>query len=139
MEVPARRILVIDDDPSFLRLCQVMLPSEGYECLTSDGHESDATLAVYRPDAIMLDLRLLGGEGIERLKQIKAVGSPLAGVPVVVCTASLDLKGTFAPQLEELATGILDKPFSIEGLLDILERATTPAAVERADYHPASP
>ncbi len=62
------------------------------EC--SDGDEVDAAVAAYRPDVVVMDLRMKRVDGIEATRQLAARGGP----PVLALTTFSD---------EELLSGVL--------------------------------
>jgi len=66
------RILVVDDEPSILKLITAYLESEGYDFLTAkDGISALKAVKSYRPDIIILDVMLPGIDGIEVLGQLR--------------------------------------------------------------------
>jgi two-component system alkaline phosphatase synthesis response regulator PhoP len=66
------KILVIDDEPSILKLVTAYLKPEGYEILTAaTGTEGLKTARLTRPDLVVLDLMLPGMDGLEVLSQLR--------------------------------------------------------------------
>lgn len=87
-----RRILLVDDQVFFLTLARDLLTPAGYEVETAaNGGEALALARASRPDAILLDLEMPGMDGYETCRQLKA-DPAVAGIPVVILTASLDSK-----------------------------------------------
>ncbi|HEY3523813.1 MAG TPA: response regulator, partial [Candidatus Limnocylindrales bacterium] len=113
-----RSILVVEDDPSAVRLLRAYLEPEGYAVsVASDGETAIANAAAQAPDAILLDVLLPGMDGWEVLRRVKA-DPALRDVPVVIVTV-----------VEEkeigLALGAVDyliKPIDREALLATLRR-----------------
>lgn len=67
-----RRILVIEDDPSALRLVGYALEPEGYQVITaSDGLEGVRKARDEHPDLIILDIMLPGLDGYEVCQQLR--------------------------------------------------------------------
>jgi len=85
-EGKGRRILVIDDDPSSLELCDLILQSFGYVTnLAGNGEEGLAKARSTGPDLILCDIRLPGLDGVEVMKRIKT--DPfLRRIPIVALT-----------------------------------------------------
>jgi DNA-binding NtrC family response regulator len=84
------RILIADDEKSFLKFSAKLLKKEGYQCDTAkDGPAAVGFLRENRYDVVISDIRMPGNTGL-RLAQ--EVGSLQAGVPVVIVTGypSLD-------------------------------------------------
>jgi len=66
------KILVVDDEPSILKLITAYLESEGYDFLTTkDGISALKAVKSYRPDIIILDVMLPGIDGIEVLGHLR--------------------------------------------------------------------
>ncbi len=66
------RILVVDDEPSILKLVSAYLQPEGYEVHTApDGNSGLKAARAFKPDLILLDLMLPGMDGIELLTRLR--------------------------------------------------------------------
>jgi DNA-binding response OmpR family regulator len=79
----AARVLVVDDDPATVELLQDFLLAKGYEVLTaSDGAEALRTLKAERPHLVLLDVMMPKLDGLEVLRQVKAL-DPTVGVIMV--------------------------------------------------------
>lgn len=118
---PIRTLLVIDDDPQFVRLVRRFLRSrtdpDTYTVWSA--HTSEEALATARsrhPDLILLDLVLPGAGGVEILGRLKQV-SGMEEAPVIMVSAQEQLAG-------ELALGTTLSLLKPEGLrLDEVCRA----------------
>ena len=115
------RILVVEDD-EFVRglLCSVL---EGARFDTSDVGSVKALHSrrvEERFDAILLDLGLPDGDGLDALKQIRDEGS---NVPVVVLTSRTDVEARIAA-LELGADDYVQKPVDPRELLLRIQRLT---------------
>ena len=81
-------ILLVDDEPSVLKVIKSMLEFEGYAVLTEKtGEAALETVRNTRLMAVLLDLGLQGMGGFDVLKQIKQIHSAL---PVIIVTGSHD-------------------------------------------------
>jgi len=66
------RILVVDDEPSIVKLVTVYLKPEGYEVLTAaDGPSGLKAARLFKPDVMILDIMLPGMDGLELLQQLR--------------------------------------------------------------------
>ncbi len=66
------RILVVDDEPSILKLVTAYLEPEGYEVHTaSDGNAGLKAARAFKPELIILDVMLPGMDGIELLTRLR--------------------------------------------------------------------
>lgn len=79
------RLLIVEDNARLAALVAGPLGQAGYACdLAESLEQADAAIAVARYDAIVLDLGLPDGDGMDWLKARRAKGF---GVPVLVLTA----------------------------------------------------
>ncbi len=66
------RILVVDDEPSILKLVSAYLEPEGYEVHTAaDGNTGLRAARAFKPDLIILDVMLPGMDGVEMLTRLR--------------------------------------------------------------------
>ena len=79
----AARVLVVDDDPATVELLQEFLVAKGYEVLTaSDGAEALQKVKEERPHLILLDIQMPKMEGLEVLRQVKAIDPTVSVIMV---------------------------------------------------------
>ena len=113
------RILVVDDEEGFRDGMADLLNMEGYDVsVARDAVEAVSMLPDFRPDVILLDLRmpLLDGEAF--LRGIR--GLPASSeVPVVLISAKEELRQIAT---RSGAAGYLSKPFEASQLLSMIER-----------------
>ena len=65
------KILCVDDDPSILQLYEEEFSEDGYEVvLTANAKEALRKYQTERPELVILDIRMPGGNGIEVLTEI---------------------------------------------------------------------
>jgi CheY-like chemotaxis protein len=83
----ARRILIVDDNHSNLKLFTFLLSGPSYEVRTAtDARQALSSLTEFRPDLLLLDLQLPDMDGLELTRQLKADEST-RGIPIVAVTA----------------------------------------------------
>jgi len=108
------RILVVDDDPGVRDSLRRSLIFNGYEIeLADDGQRALNSIALRRPDAVVLDVMMPGLDGLETCRRLRAAGEDL---PVLMLTA----REALADRVEGLDAGADDylvKPFALEELL----------------------
>jgi CheY-like chemotaxis protein/MinD-like ATPase involved in chromosome partitioning or flagellar assembly len=81
------KILVIEDDPTSLRLIEYALKQRGYQVLTTlNGLEGIITAQKEAPDLIMLDIMLPGIDGFEVCRRLHA-SSQTAKTPILIISA----------------------------------------------------
>ena len=113
-------ILVADDDRTIRRNLVRLLEAEGFRTLAAaDGDEALGLIRAENPDAVLLDLKMPGRDGLEVLG---ALGPALAELPVIVLTAF----GGSAAAIEAMRRGAYDyltKPFDLDEVVLTLRRA----------------
>lgn len=66
------KILIVDDEPSILKLVEAYLRPEGYEVYTAaDGSTGLKAARAFKPDLVILDVMLPGMDGIELLTRLR--------------------------------------------------------------------
>ncbi|MBL8027475.1 MAG: sigma-54-dependent Fis family transcriptional regulator [Fibrobacteres bacterium] len=69
------KILIIDDEINIRKSLSEIMSDESHECITAaTGNEGLSSFSEFRPDVVLLDVRLPDTDGIEVLKKIKASG-----------------------------------------------------------------
>lgn len=118
----SRVILVVDDDRSTRASALRLLAARGYTAFEATG-EADAIqkAAKLTPDAILMDLHLRQGSGLEAARQIKAQQA-LAHIPIIALTAT---PPTWDEQLQ-LFAAVLAKPCPTAQILDAIETVLRP-------------
>ncbi|MCG2796300.1 MAG: response regulator [Actinomycetia bacterium] len=83
----SRKILVVDDDPTMVKLVNVNLKLNNYSVVeATSGEQALKVLAVEPLDLVVLDIMMPGVDGWEVLKRIR--GSPeTEEMPVILVTA----------------------------------------------------
>jgi CheY-like chemotaxis protein len=116
-----RRALLIDDDEDLRDTVAQVLAEHGW--VTEGYAEGDAALARLRaageppPDLVLLDMMMPVMNGWQFLEE-KRVDARLAGIPVVLMSAS-----RMRDDASQDIAAVLQKPFSIDALLQCIERA----------------
>jgi DNA-binding response OmpR family regulator len=112
-----KKILVIEDDPSTLRLIKYCLQQEGYQVLTApNGLEGIRKAKSEEPDLIVLDVLLPGVDGLEICHRLRAEPQT-ARLPVLM----LSVKAREIDKATGLKVGADDyitKPWHRAELLD---------------------
>src|SRR6202451_7164 len=109
MEKTKTRILVVDDNPTIRNGLSVRLRANDYEVLfAEDAISATAALVTERPDLVILDLGLPGGDGFVVMERLHK-NDRLANIPVVVVSAR-DIRGNQERALREGAKAFLQKP-----------------------------
>ncbi len=118
-------ILIVDDEPRYLRLMQANLVTEGYSVLeATNGQEAVDIVAEKHPDLVFLDIMMPILDGFGACERIRE----FSNVPIIIVTA----RGNENDRVRGLDLGADDyivKPFSATELLAraraVLRRAQT--------------
>jgi len=79
----AARVMVVDDDPSTVELLQEFLVAKGYQVITAgDGAEALQKVKEERPHLILLDILMPKMDGLEVLRQVKAIDPTVSVIMV---------------------------------------------------------
>lgn len=107
------KILVVDDEPRYLRLLEANLRTEGYDVITAiDGIQAVETFTVNPVELILMDVMMPKLDGFAACQRIRE----FSNVPIIILTA----KGEEQDRVRGLDLGADDylvKPFSATELL----------------------
>ena len=111
------RILIIDDDPHFLRVLQRILAGEKF-AVTATSNPCDAIglLRSGNLDLIICDLRMPDCDGLNLLQAIRSAGNE---IPVIILTAYGEVD-TYLEAMNAGATEYLNKPIKSEELVPVV-------------------
>ena len=115
----AARILVVDDELGPRESLRMLL-KPSYQIQTADsGRTALDQIPAYRPDIVILDIKMPELDGLEVLRRIKRI-DPAIEVVMITAYASLE---TVKMALTHGAFEYLIKPFSRQDLEDVVRRA----------------
>ncbi|HCW69104.1 MAG TPA: sigma-54-dependent Fis family transcriptional regulator, partial [Thalassospira lucentensis] len=127
------RILIVDDEESFVRSLSFALRTEGMD-VTGVHSGEDAFLAVRKQqfDIILLDLRLPGADGMEVLASIQKLD---ISIPVIMISAHGDTRAA-VQAVKNGAADYLSKPFELDELIHTIKTTLDQSQVAlELDYH----
>src|SRR6266576_5770396 len=120
----AARILVVNDTQEILELFRIFLEEEeGYDIvLAGTPMQRIKEVEQINPDLIVLDL-VFGDEktGLQMLQMLKMQRST-ATIPVIVCTAALDLVREQEGYLVSQGVHVIYKPFDLDHLISSVKQ-----------------
>jgi CheY-like chemotaxis protein len=89
MTAPFGRLLIVDDDEAVLEVLAEYFGGQGHAVETAkSGEAAVAAVTRARPDLVLLDVRMPGMDGVQVLRQLRAVTTAM---PIVMVTANEDL------------------------------------------------
>lgn len=122
------RVLVVDDDPKFVRIVVRCLERAGYECATAQsGDEALRAAREREPDAIVLDVMMPGPSGVDVCRRLRADGWTIG---IILVSA----RGNSADRANAARVGadaFLAKPFPLDDLVSAVD------ALVKSDPHTA--
>ena len=126
-----RKILVVDDEPSLVRLVSKVLTHKGYEVLSAgDGEEALRLVFTYRPDLVLLDVVMPKMDGWQTCSRIREI----TDVPIVMLTGKQTSEADIVRGLDYGADDYLIKPIGGRELVArvkaILRRAELPSILD---------
>ena len=132
------KILIVDDEPRYLRLMEANLITEGYDVIkATNGQEAVERVAKELPDLVLLDIMMPVMDGFAATERIREFSS----VPIIVVTA----RGEENARVRGLDLGADDyivKPFSATELLArvraVLRRVKTPSTTQEPFFYHGS-
>jgi DNA-binding response OmpR family regulator len=120
-----KKILIADDDKVFTELVSTRLRAKGFEVFVAYDTMQAGMLALrHHPDAILLDVKMPGGSGLDALTRLKK-SAKTADIPVIVVSALQD-PGLAAEVGRLGAIGFVAKPAQFDQVLDVLSLALAP-------------
>jgi two-component system KDP operon response regulator KdpE len=114
-----QRILVVDDEPQIVRALKVILRGAGYVTEQAESKEDALNaVSVHPPDAMVLDLVLPDGSGVDVCAEVRSWTS----LPIIVLSAVGDEREKVRA-LDAGADDYITKPFGTDELLARLRAA----------------
>ena len=128
LETISGRVLIVDDDPHFLRILHRILSSEKFVvAATSNSCEALGLLRSGNFELVICDLRMPDCDGLNLLQAIRSTGNK---TPVIILTAYDDVD-TYLEAMNAGATEYLNKPIKSDELVHVvrncIRRATAGA------------
>ncbi len=122
-----RRVLVVDDEPGVRESLRMVLKDNYEPHAAGSGKEALDLLATTAVDVVLLDVVMPGMDGMQLLEDLR---TRFPQLPVVMLTATKTVK-TAVGAMKLGAFDYVTKPFDIDELRCILDKATEQAALVR--------
>ena len=118
----ARRVLVVDDEPSVREMLSDFLEMNNFICMQAENGETAVDVSRReKPDLVILDVRMPGVSGMEALREIKLAHPDQ---PVIMVTAVSEVE-TAVEAMRLGASDYVIKPFVLHDMLAIVDHAMT--------------
>ncbi len=121
-------IAVVNDDSAFIDLMSDLLADEGYETIPHKvGDTAYHVIQNKLPDLVVLDIRMENPDSGWVILDLLRLNPETTTIPVIVCSADTRFLRDKAEQLRDKRCCVLEKPFRLDELLALVERALDPA------------
>lgn len=115
------RVLIVDDNPTNLKLVAYLVKAQGYEVETAaDADSALASIAANRPRVILMDLQLPGIDGLELTRRLKA--DPATREIKVIALTAYAMKGDHEKAIAAGCDDYVTKPIDTRALPEIIAR-----------------
>ena len=116
----AKKILVVDDDPTIVKLLEGVLKAKGFEVLTaSDGLDAMVQVKKSNPDLIILDIMMPEINGYEVCSNLK-FNDRYKEIPIIILTSRDQELDTRISQM--MGIDYMHKPLKRDDLLTKIEK-----------------
>lgn len=116
-----KKILIVEDEESLLKLESILLTSRGYEVKgVADGRAALEAMISMKPDLVLLDIMLPEIDGFEVCRQIKSNESS-RHVPVIMLTAKKSREDMVKGE-QVGADWYITKPFKSAMVIETIQR-----------------
>lgn len=130
-QVPAPRILIVDDDPGQRSLLDSFLRTQRFETVAvASGDQALAALRSGNFQMMISDVRMPGMSGLETLRRAR---QQQAVLPVLLVTAYADIREA-VDAMRDGAVNYLPKPIDLDELLAIVQQVTGLANPHRVKF-----
>jgi CheY-like chemotaxis protein len=114
-------ILIVDDNPTNLKLARIVLTDEGYDVRTAaDAEQALELLETFEPRLVLMDLQLPGMDGLALTAKLKS--DPRHRQLVIIALTAYAMKGDADKARAAGCDDYITKPIEIEGLLASVAR-----------------
>jgi len=121
MIMAGKKILVVDDSPTELKIILASLQTKNYDIVTAnDGEEALKQAHAESPDLIILDVVMPKMDGFQACRKLKTTDN-LKDIPVIMLTSKNQKTDEFWGK-KQGADEYLTKPFDEQDLLDAVAR-----------------
>ena len=116
-----KRITIVNDSPEFLNLMVDFLTDEGYDVIAFPKHQGAyEQIKATQPDIVMCDLIFDTMPAGWAVIDMLYLDPETRTIPMIVCSAATKEIQEMAPSLAAKGIVWLEKPFSLERLLEVL-------------------
>ena len=114
------KILIVDDAAFMRMMIKDILTKNGYEVVgeAANGIQAVELYKAHNPDLVTMDITMPEMDGIEAVKQIKAVNP---GAKVIMCSA-MEQQSMVMDAIKAGASDFIVKPFQADRVLEAVKK-----------------
>lgn len=128
-----QRLLIVDDEEGMRMTLRRIMVAKGYEvAVAANGHEAIKQAKHFRPQIVLMDIRMPGLNGVETYRQIKAL-CPTASPIFMTAYSTSELS---QEAMDEGAIEVMAKPLDIDNLCRIVAQSGSSRPVLIVDDDP---
>jgi CheY-like chemotaxis protein len=122
----SKKILVVDDEPDFVRIILAKLKSNGYEAISAiNGKEAIKEAQLQKPDLIVMDIMMPDMEGTDAVRLLQA-DARTENIPIIFISGAI----VNLPENQEMRQATINgklftaiaKPFKAEKLISEINK-----------------
>ena len=120
-------ILIVDDNPTNLKLVTYLMKAHGYEVRTAvDADTAVASIAESMPRLVLMDVQLPGVDGLELTRRLKS--DPKTSAIIILAVTAYAMKGDQEKAIAAGCDGYITKPIDTRKLPDQVAKYLAEAA-----------
>ncbi|HVN47553.1 MAG TPA: response regulator [Bacteroidota bacterium] len=120
-----KHVLVVDDEKAWLKIISHFLKTKGYAVQTAaSGAEAIASLAHFKPDLILSDVRMPDMNGFDLIHNFKQI--PTTSLTPIILFSAIDDFDARRTAKQLGATDYVVKPFNEEEMNSVMSRFIQP-------------
>ncbi len=113
------KILIVEDNPSNMRLIEMTLRAKGYTLVkATDGEEALDTAVREQPDLIIMDIQLPKVNGLEVARRLR--NNPVFGNTPIIAITAYAMKGDKERAIDSGCDAYLPKPIDTRQLPGVI-------------------
>ena len=125
-------ILIVDDNSTNMKLVRILLASEGYDVRTAaDAEEALNVLKEFYPRLILMDVQLLGIDGLELTRRLKS--DPATRDITILGLTAYAMKGDKERIIAAGCDGYVPKPIDTRTLPELVAGYLQPMEGKKAE------
>ena len=120
VEFKPKTILVVDDKKETRNLIRLALERGNYRIIEAENGElAKKMLLKDVPDLVILDIIMPGGDGYTLVEDL-SIREKTKKVPIIIASGKAKLREFFPSGKDSQIKGFLEKPFSIDDLMNMV-------------------